>query len=260
MNTRKEDKNELIQIFISSTIDDMKPERLAVREAIEELKLKPVFAEELGARSETPRKVTLSLVRQSDMYIGLFWQRYGEVGSRGLSATEEEYQEALKTGKPILIYIKEPAQKREKLLFRFLQELELYDRGHFRKTFASLDELKNQVKRDIMWQISKLVRQKDEHRLSSDATSMSTEPIEERSIFQLEGVLKLLQDRILKRVAEQLDPLVKRYKDMDSVERACKDLAVKIKGDGFIPNVIIGWRNPESVYLRISVKSAACSE
>jgi len=82
MNTRKEDKNELIQIFISSTIDDMKPERLAVREAIEELKLKPVFAEELGARSETPRKVTLSLVRQSDMYIGLFWQRYGEVGSR----------------------------------------------------------------------------------------------------------------------------------------------------------------------------------
>jgi hypoxanthine phosphoribosyltransferase/mannose-6-phosphate isomerase-like protein (cupin superfamily) len=248
MDVREQGNIEPLQVFISSTMKDMEPERKTLRDAIEEIKLKPVFAEKMGARSGTPREVTLSLVRQSDIYVGLFWQRYGEVPSRGLSATEEEYQEALKGNLPILIYIKEPAPKREKLLVRFLQELEQYDRGHFRKTFTSLEELRNQIKCDIMQEVSKLVRQKTTRRFTGDATIFSTEPKEERSVFQLEGVLKLLRDRVLKRVTEQLDPLVKSYKEIDSVERGCRNLAAKIKEDNFIPDVVIGWRNPGSTY------------
>lgn len=148
-----------LKIFISSTITDLGPEREAIKEAIQELQLGPVFAEGFGARPGAPREECLKAVRESDIYIGLFWQRYGYITDRGVSATEEEYQEARDTGKPILIYIKEPAQ-RELLLTRFLRDLQDYGTGHLRSTFSALGELKEQVKRDVMRLVSQMARQK----------------------------------------------------------------------------------------------------
>lgn len=146
-----------LKIFISSTITDLGPEREAIKEAIQELQLEPVFAEGFGARPGAPREECLKAVRESDIYIGLFWQRYGYITDRGVSATEEEYQEAREAGKPILIYIKEPAQ-RELLLTRFLRDLQDYGTGHMRSTFTTLDELKGQVKRDVMRVVSAMAK------------------------------------------------------------------------------------------------------
>jgi pSer/pThr/pTyr-binding forkhead associated (FHA) protein len=43
-----------LRIFISSTITDLGPEREAIKEAIQELQLGPVFAEGFGGRPATP--------------------------------------------------------------------------------------------------------------------------------------------------------------------------------------------------------------
>jgi hypothetical protein len=149
-----------LRVFISSTITNLGAERKAVKEAISELYLNPVFAEGFGARPGTPREECLAEVQESDLYIGLFWQRYGYLTDRGISATEEEYQEARASNKPILIYIKEPAPNREVALARFLRDVENYGTGHFRITFTTIDELKEQVKRDVMRAVSQLARER----------------------------------------------------------------------------------------------------
>jgi len=145
-------------VVIRSTIADLQPEREAIKAGIRELYLAPVFAEGFGARPGTPREECLKEVRESDLYIGLFWQRYGYITDRGISATEEEYQEARGAGKPILVYVKEPAQ-RELLLTRFLRDLQEYGTGHLRSTFSTLGELREQVKRDVMRAVSQMARQ-----------------------------------------------------------------------------------------------------
>lgn len=108
-----------VKVFISSTITDLKPEREAAKKAVDELYLSPSIVEGWGAQPETPREVCLREVGDADIYIGIFWQRYGFITDKGIAATEEEYQAARTAGKPVLIYVKEPAQ-REVLLTRLL--------------------------------------------------------------------------------------------------------------------------------------------
>lgn len=70
----------MLRVFVSSTMTDLIPERSAIRQAIKDLELDPIMAEDLGSRDGTPRQITLSLVEESDLYVGLFWQRYGDLG------------------------------------------------------------------------------------------------------------------------------------------------------------------------------------
>src|ERR671923_2628828 len=100
-----------VRVFISSTLDELAPERQAAREAIAQLRLTPVFFE-AGARPYPPRELYRAYLAQSDIFIGLYWQRYGWVApGMQVSGLEDEYQ--LSTGKPKLIYIKTPAPERE---------------------------------------------------------------------------------------------------------------------------------------------------
>ena len=100
-----------VRVFISSTLDELAPERTAAREAIKQLRLTPVFFE-AGARPYPPRELYRAYLAQSDIFIGLYWQRYGWVApGMQLSGLEDEYQ--LSAGKPKLIYIKTPAPERE---------------------------------------------------------------------------------------------------------------------------------------------------
>ncbi len=147
-----------VKVFISSTITDLKPERETVKQAMEELYLSPSIAEGWGARPETPREVCLREAGEADIYIGLFWQRYGFITDKGIAATEEEYQAARAAGKPILIYVKEPAQ-REVLLTRFLRDLQDFSQGHLYSSFDTLDELRRQVKRDVMRLVQQMAKQ-----------------------------------------------------------------------------------------------------
>jgi hypothetical protein len=67
---------------------------------------------ELGARPYPPREVYRQYLAQSDVFIGLYWQRYGQPapGAR-VSGLEEEFD--LSGGLPRLLYVKTPAPDRE---------------------------------------------------------------------------------------------------------------------------------------------------
>src|SRR5438128_11124122 len=103
-----------VRVFVSSTLDELAPERAAAREAITQLRLTPVLFES-GARPYPPRELYRAYLGQSDIFIGLYWQRYGWVApTMQLSGLEDEYQ--LPAGKPRLIYPKTPAPAREPAL------------------------------------------------------------------------------------------------------------------------------------------------
>src|SRR5215468_12603323 len=67
-----------VRVFISSTLDELAPERAAAREAITQLRMTPVFFE-AGARPYPPRELYRAYLAQSDIFIGRYWQRYGWV-------------------------------------------------------------------------------------------------------------------------------------------------------------------------------------
>ena len=99
-----------VRVFVSSTLDELAPERAAARGAITQLRLTPVLFES-GARPYPPRELYRAYLAQSDIFVGLYWQRYGWVApSMQVSGLEDEYQ--LSGEKPKLIYVKTPAPAR----------------------------------------------------------------------------------------------------------------------------------------------------
>src|SRR5213595_413746 len=100
-----------VRVFVSSTLDELAPERAAAREAITQLRLTPVLFE-LGARPYPPRELYRAYLAQSVIFIGLYWQRYGWVApDMTISGLEDEYE--LSEGMPRLVYFKSPAPEME---------------------------------------------------------------------------------------------------------------------------------------------------
>jgi hypothetical protein len=111
---------------VSSTLGELAEERRAVARAITALRLTPVLFE-AGARPHPPREVYQAYLAQSDVFIGIYWQRYGQVSAdMEISGLEEEFLRAGTEGLPRLLYVKTPAPDREprlaELLTRIRQE------------------------------------------------------------------------------------------------------------------------------------------
>src|SRR5206468_4479584 len=135
-----------VRVFVSSTLDELAPERAAAREAITQLRLTPVLFE-LGARPYPPRELYRAYLAQSDIFIGLYWQRYGWVApGMQVSGLEDEYQ--LSSGKPKLIYIKTPAPEREPRLQALLDRIRAEEIASYQK-FATPEELRERIANDL---------------------------------------------------------------------------------------------------------------
>jgi Domain of unknown function (DUF4062) len=62
------------------------------RRRISALRLTPVLFE-LGARPHPPRVLYRTYLTQSDVFIGLYWQRYGQINpGMEVSGLEEEFE------------------------------------------------------------------------------------------------------------------------------------------------------------------------
>src|SRR6266516_3237983 len=135
-----------VRVFVSSTLDELAPERAAAREAITQLRLTPVLFE-LGARPYPPRELYRAYLAQSDIFIGLYWQRYGWVApGMQVSGLEDEYQ--LSSRKPKLIYIKTPAPEREQDWHTLLDRSRTQDTASYQK-FATPEELRERIANDL---------------------------------------------------------------------------------------------------------------
>lgn len=136
-----------LRVFVSSTLEELADERLAVRRAIEALRLTPVMFE-LGARPYPPRVLYRSYLEQSHVFLGIYWQSYGWVApDEEVSGLEDEYR--LSTEHPRLVYVRLPATERQERLDRLLQRIETDDQATYRP-FSSADELEQLVKDDLM--------------------------------------------------------------------------------------------------------------
>src|SRR5215831_1448021 len=114
-----------VRVFVSSTLDELASERSAAREAITQLRLTPVLFES-GARPYPPRELYRAYLEQSDIFIGIYWQRYGWVApTMEVSGLEDEY--LLSGAKPKLIYIKTPSPEREPRLQGLLDRIRTED-------------------------------------------------------------------------------------------------------------------------------------
>jgi predicted ATPase len=135
-----------LRVFISSTLDELAPERGAVRAAVKSMGLTPVVFE-AGARPHSPRDVYRSYLEQSDVFIGLYWERYGWVPpDADVSGLEDEYR--LVGDRPRLLYIKNPAPGRDARLTALIEGMEADARSCYR-VFSTAEELTTLVRDDL---------------------------------------------------------------------------------------------------------------
>ena len=135
-----------LRVFVSSTLGELAEERRAVSRAISALRLTPVMFE-VGARPYPPADVYRAYLAQSDVFVGLYWQQYGQfVPGQQVSGLEEEFQ--LSGGLPRLLYIKAPAQDREPRLAALLARIR-EDASASYRSFRTPAELGRLVRDDL---------------------------------------------------------------------------------------------------------------
>jgi predicted ATPase len=135
-----------LRVFISSTLGDLVQERATVSRAVSRLGLTPVLFE-LGARPHPPRELYRAYLAQSDVFVGIYWQRYGWVGPEmEISGLVDEF--ILSASLPRLLYIKTPAPDREPGLERLIERIESEAAGCYR-TFRTPRELGRLIRDDI---------------------------------------------------------------------------------------------------------------
>src|SRR6266496_4077012 len=135
-----------VRVFISSTLEELAAERAAARRAIARLHLVPVWYES-GARPHPPRPMYRAYLRQSQVFVGIYWQRYGWVApGMEISGLEDEYR--LAAGKPMLLYLKRPAPDREPRLAAMIEGIRAAGTASYR-IFATPRELERLLADDL---------------------------------------------------------------------------------------------------------------
>ncbi|MDG4825625.1 tetratricopeptide repeat protein [Asanoa sp. WMMD1127] len=136
--TRTPDRR--LRVFVSSALDELEPERLAVRDAIARMRLVPVMFE-LGARAREPASgdVYRDYIEPSQVFVGIYSERFHP-------AIEEEFD--LAGDLPKLIYVKSPAPERDPRLGALLDRIRDDAQVSYRH-FRTADELRRVVGEDV---------------------------------------------------------------------------------------------------------------
>lgn len=142
------------QVFISSTYEDLKEERLAASEILLELGCIPIGMEQFPASNMSQMEYIKKMLDNCDYYILITAGRYGSIDQTdNCGYTEKEYDYAIKMGIPVMSFLykdfehlpndkkDESDEKREKLiLFR-----EKISSSKLVKFYSSIDELKIKI-------------------------------------------------------------------------------------------------------------------
>jgi predicted ATPase len=165
-----------LRVFVSSTMEELATERRAVRDAVTSLRLVPVMFE-LGARAHPPRAVYRAYLAQSQVFVGIYWQRYGWVApGEQVSGLEDEYR--LSAGLPQLLYVKSPAPDREPRLTEMLTEIKNAG-GTSYQYFTDAGQLQRLVEDDLAVLLSErfIGMQTQDREPAGDAFPSGTVPV-----------------------------------------------------------------------------------
>lgn len=135
-----------LRVFVSSTLNELREERGAARQAIERLRLTPVLFEQ-GARPYPPRSLYRAYLEQSHVFVGIYGQQYGWIApDMDVSGLEDEYRSA--EDKPRLIYVREPSPDRDPRLSDLLDRITREAQTSY-KSFGSPSELQALIEQDL---------------------------------------------------------------------------------------------------------------
>jgi hypothetical protein len=102
---------------------------------------------ESGAQAHPPQAVYRAYLEQSDIFVGIYWERYGWVGpGMAISGLEDELR--LAAGMPQLLYVKVPAPAREPGLRQMLEGITAGGATAYKK-FTDAGELRELVASDL---------------------------------------------------------------------------------------------------------------
>lgn len=129
-------------VFVSSLIGGFEDYRAAARDAIQRHGWVPVMSEFQPAQDLSPRDALLAEVTRADVYLLLLGSSYGS--STPPSPTEQEYEEAVRRGKAVIVLVqdgeREPAQQ------AFIDRVSAgWDDGRYRASFDSPAALGREV-------------------------------------------------------------------------------------------------------------------
>lgn len=151
-----------LKIMISSTIDDLKPERRIIEEIATNMGFTVLRSETLSAPGKSSLEVCEKMAKECDLYVGILGARYGaEFDEIGTSVVEFEYNVAKDDDKSkVMIYIKDVPERDQKQQ-EFIKRVEDFTQGIFRHPyFKSVEELGEYFKRDLDTWITERVRRK----------------------------------------------------------------------------------------------------
>ena len=96
---------------------DLAAVRAAAKQAVESMRMDVRMAESAGASADSPRRALLGDVAAADILLLLLGAHYGAPGPTGTSPTEDEFNEALRLGKPIVALVQECEREPEQDAF-----------------------------------------------------------------------------------------------------------------------------------------------
>jgi len=98
-----------VNVFVSSTYEDLKGPRARVRELLSAMGLVDIAMETWPAKAHPPKEEVEDALGRSDIYVGIVAWKYGSrVAPAGMSYTEYEYELARRYRIPRLVFLTDP--------------------------------------------------------------------------------------------------------------------------------------------------------
>ena len=93
------------QVFISSTYNDLKEERIAITHQLLKMDCIPVGMEQFPASNMSQMQYIKTILDDCDYYILILAGRYGSLDYDGVGFTEKEYDYAIEKGIPVMSFV-----------------------------------------------------------------------------------------------------------------------------------------------------------
>jgi hypothetical protein len=151
---------------------------------------------ETGARPHPPQEVYRAYLAQSDVFIGLYWQRYGWVGP-GMQISGLEDELVLARALPRLLYVKAPAPDREPPLAEMLARVRAEGSVSYRR-FSTPTELGRLVRDDLATLLSERFAASPAIPATAPSRGLRTLPVDTTSLVG--------REQAVGQVAELLGP------------------------------------------------------
>ncbi|MDH5621709.1 MAG: NACHT domain-containing protein, partial [Gammaproteobacteria bacterium] len=184
---------ERLRVFVSSRMQELAPERAAIKAALNELNIDGwVFEEDAGARAQAIQQSYKEEIDSADLYIGLFWRDYGDY-------TIDEFDYAGQRNKDRLIYEKRADidGQRDPKLQTFLDQIGKVETGLTPRWFNTPEELREGVKPDAARWLTRKIRELRELNVSYQPSPLDAGEQRDLKIllgkvkhFWIEGVLE----------------------------------------------------------------------